>query len=227
MNTPTHGYWIHTHSGMAFDLLSPTPGMVVLEDIAYALSRLCRFTGHCSRHYSVAEHSINVAKQCQLEHGFSDQWAIAALLHDAAEAYIGDLSSPLKGLLRVAGKGLLRVAGPPSDLDVIESNIKQAIADHFNTDIMRRSTYSSGLLMDPLGMAERKQLIKAVDLRMLATERRDLMPSEPSWAASGWASTGYAPPEPYEWAIDVGQPKDAARMRDNFLAMFSHLGGRR
>lgn len=236
MGTPQHGYWIQTHTGVAFDLLAPTAGMVVLEDIAYALSRLCRFTGHCSRHYSVAEHSVNVAKQCQLEHGFSDSWAMAALLHDAAEAYIGDLSSPLKSLLRVcaapAGEEGADLRGMvESPLDRVEHRIKGAIAEHFGTDILWRSTYSKAWQLDSLAMVERKQLIKAVDLRMLATERRDLMPAEPVWEASAWVSaTACATlPEPYEWTIrsSTAHYDDATGSYHRFMDMFARLGGRR
>src|SRR5690242_1952599 len=54
--------WIQTYSGVAFDLLAPTPEMISIVDIAHSLSRLCRYTGHViSANYSVAEHSILVA----------------------------------------------------------------------------------------------------------------------------------------------------------------------
>lgn len=85
--------WILTQSGTRFDLLNPTPDMINIPDIAYALSRICRFNGHTSEHYSVAEHSLRVAALVPRE------YQLAALLHDAAEAYIGDVSSPLKALL--------------------------------------------------------------------------------------------------------------------------------
>jgi len=51
-------YWIQTHSGKRFDLLDPAPEMVDVGDIAHALGMICRFTGHCSRPYSVAEHCV-------------------------------------------------------------------------------------------------------------------------------------------------------------------------
>lgn len=85
--------WILTRGGVRFDLLNPTPDMIRPEDIAYALARICRFNGHTRCHYSVAEHSIRVAALVPAEH------QLAALLHDAPEAYIGDVSSPLKALL--------------------------------------------------------------------------------------------------------------------------------
>ena len=85
--------WIQTHTGLKFDLTAPTPEMVCIEDIAHALSHLGRFTGHTRKLYTVAQHSFLVAAHVPEED------ALQALLHDATEAYVGDVSSPLKQLL--------------------------------------------------------------------------------------------------------------------------------
>ncbi len=86
--------WIQTASGQVFDLLHPTRESVVLSDIAYALSHINRFSGHAGA-YSVAEHSVRVCRALAHE-GHSAGVQRAGLMHDAHEAYIGDVTSPVK-----------------------------------------------------------------------------------------------------------------------------------
>lgn len=82
-----------TYSGKKIDLLNPDSSQICIKDIARALSKVCRFNGHVNVPYSVAEHSMWVAelvpKHLKLE----------ALLHDASEAYICDIPTPMKNLL--------------------------------------------------------------------------------------------------------------------------------
>lgn len=85
--------WILTQSGQQFDLLRPTASTIKPVDIAHALSRLCRFNGHTRAHYSVAQHSLIVASLVPAE------YQLVALLHDATEAYIGDMTRPLKAVM--------------------------------------------------------------------------------------------------------------------------------
>lgn len=102
MKTPPskteRGPFVHTWTGSKFYLLDPRPEEVFIEDIAHALSLQCRFNGHISEHYSVAEHSIMVA-DIVAEESKDPQLILTALLHDAAETYLGDVVSPLKKLL--------------------------------------------------------------------------------------------------------------------------------
>lgn len=81
---------IRTFTGIYVDFLNPTPEMFNVEDIAHALSMHCRFAGHIPVFYSVAQHSISVAEMVEPEH------RLAALLHDASEAYLQDIPSPFK-----------------------------------------------------------------------------------------------------------------------------------
>lgn len=85
--------YIQTFSGQHFDLTDPQPDTIRIEDIAHALSQINRFTGHTQRPYSVAQHSL------QASYIVAPQFALEALLHDAHEAYTGDVSAPLKSLL--------------------------------------------------------------------------------------------------------------------------------
>lgn len=84
------GSWFTLFSGRKFYPLDPRPDEIYVRDIAHALSLLCRFNGHCARHYSVAQHSVYCSNQVPDEH------KLAALLHDATEAYVGDMIRPLK-----------------------------------------------------------------------------------------------------------------------------------
>jgi hypothetical protein len=82
--------WIQTYTGNRFDFDLRDPSSICLEDVGHALGNLCRFTGHSSRFYSVAEHSVFVS------YLLDPPWCMWGHLHDAPEIYINDLSSPLK-----------------------------------------------------------------------------------------------------------------------------------
>ena len=85
-----NGDWLQTFSGLKYWPADPRAEDVNLQDIAHALSMLCRYTGHVDRFYSVAEHSWHVS------YLVSKPNALAGLLHDATEAYTNDISRPLK-----------------------------------------------------------------------------------------------------------------------------------
>lgn len=87
------GDWMQTATGRQFWPMDPRPHEVSIEDIAHALSLLCRFGGHCLRFYSVAEHCVLLARAAPA------QFKLWALLHDASEAYIVDVPRPLKPFL--------------------------------------------------------------------------------------------------------------------------------
>ena len=102
---------ITTASGKFFDILKPEEYEFDIEEISTALSNLCRYTGHVNRFYSVAEHSVLVSRIVP------QHLALAGLLHDASEAYLGDVSSPLKKLL--------------PEYQAIEDRVQRSLAGYF------------------------------------------------------------------------------------------------
>lgn len=84
------GDWMQTYTGRAFYPLDPRPEDIDPRDIAHALSLICRYGGHVTRFYSVAEHCV------LMSHAVCPECALWALLHDATEAYVGDMIRPLK-----------------------------------------------------------------------------------------------------------------------------------
>ena len=92
------GDWIQTFTGKRFYPLDPRPEDFDIIDIAHALSLTTRFGGHCINFYSVAEHSFLIGSQMYDDLKNPDE-ALAGLLHDASEAYLGDIPKPLKQLL--------------------------------------------------------------------------------------------------------------------------------
>lgn len=84
------GDWMQTFTGRMFYPLDPRPDEIDPADIAHALSLLCRYGGHVDRFYSVAEHCVLMSEWVEPQH------ALAALLHDATEAYVVDVPRPLK-----------------------------------------------------------------------------------------------------------------------------------
>src|SRR5664280_563271 len=83
---------ITTFSGIRFWPMLPNPADIRIEDIAHALINQCRFGGHAREFYSVAEHCVRVSQNCRPED------ALWGLLHDASEAYLSDVPSPMKEL---------------------------------------------------------------------------------------------------------------------------------
>lgn len=167
--------WIQTRVGRAFDLLEPRVADVSLFDVAMALGALPRFTGHTS-FYSVAEHSCHVAEvagHIARERGDSAEdvaaYRLAGLLHDAHEAYVGDLSSPLKVAL-----GTLCPDLPPR-LRMMESRISVAIVTAMGISDANTARVLARLT---------SETVKHADLAMLAAERDQLMgPAPQEWMA--------------------------------------------
>ena len=137
---------IETATGITFDILKPTVEMVQIEDIAHALSQMNRFTGHCKFPYPVSQHS------CFVSHLVPDEFALWGLLHDASEAYIGDMNRPMKHF-STAGEAYRRV----------EKHLMNIICD--KCELSR----------------EEPEAIKEADNWMLYAEKAQLMPGKMEW----------------------------------------------
>ena len=134
--------FILTHTGKRFDLFEPVADMIDPRDISHSLAHLCRFNGHTREFYSVAQHSCIVAELVPEEH------KLAALLHDAAEAYLGDMTRPLKQWM--------------PDYRGFEDVIWMRVCERFDLALDLPTS------------------VHHADLIALATERRDLMPTDPA-----------------------------------------------
>lgn len=87
--------YITTYTGRHFEPAAPDPERICIEDIAHALSLICRGNGHVKTFWSVGEHCINCAKEAR-ERELPDRMILACLLHDASECYMSDIPRPFK-----------------------------------------------------------------------------------------------------------------------------------
>src|SRR4030042_1249116 len=167
--------WIQTHSGRRVSLTNPDPSSIDIDDISWALSMQCRFNGHTKRFYSVGEHSIHVSQL--LVHWHHDPLlSMAGLLHDAAEAYLSDISRPLKPLL--------------TGFRALDDNMSKCILIalcHQLIDVAEDTEY--WLVAEPLRYnptySKYYTKVKSADDVMLATEARNLIQG----SKEGWNLT--------------------------------------
>ena len=143
---------IVTYTGKLFDIFNPEPELVCIEDIAHSLANQCRYTGHTKGLYSVAQHSVLMATSAELGGD-----PLVRLLHDSAETYFGDISSPLKRKIWVPdGKTFQPICN-------VESKLLKVIGEVLGVDLR-------------LGPD-----IKVGDGRLFVTEVRDLMGGFEVW----------------------------------------------
>ncbi len=140
--------FIVTVTGKHFDPTEPKDGLIDVFDIAHALSLICRANGHFSSFYSVAQHCIACAREAEAREYFDDI-VLGCLLHDASEAYLSDVTRPIKALL-------------PRYLEA-EERLQNMIWEHF--------------IWRPLTQAEKEKIFEIDDL-MLSMEFHQLMPED-------------------------------------------------
>lgn len=134
---------MQTRWGRAFYPLDPRPEDINIADIAASLSKLCRYTGHTKTFYSVAQHCVLVSTLVPLEHA---HWG---LLHDASEAYTGDMSRPMKLALRSFNEA--------DTYRWVTERVEWAIARRFNLP------------------EDQPPCVKQADIMAAAMEKRDVM----------------------------------------------------
>lgn len=156
--------WIETFTGKRFYPLEPESRDVDILDIAHPLANICRFNGHSTRFYSVAEHSILMCEFAR-KMGHCGENLITFLLHDAHEAYVGDLTRPFKQSLRQTSEFLYDV------YTKMFTRLDKAIFE--------------GLGFDYTYLELNKNLIKCLDNAILAKEKEILFPDSPNkWSLS-------------------------------------------
>lgn len=196
MSNETKSLWVQTFSGLAFDLLSPTIEQVRLVDIAHSLSRLNRFCGATKGTYgwSVAQHSMLV--ESLLPPYVDPILRLHVMLHDAHEAYIGDITTPVRRAIRY-------YAGDSDPLYYLESMIDSVVWRAF--------------ALDPPTEAQR-DAIKHVDALALKVERFALLEPEPrDW---GIPDPG-EPPTDFDTILTL--PRHPGSAKQAFIARFLDL----
>lgn len=159
--------WVQTTSGVAFDLLEPRVVDVKIEDVAHHLAHIGRYSGATlgEHAYNVAQHSALVAR-IVASWGWPVETQREGLLHDAGEAYYGDITSPVQRALRELGGG--------AALDDLKAGVDRVVREALGIPLVESA------------------IVRRADLVALAIERRDLMAScdrdwlLPERAPSSW-----------------------------------------
>jgi hypothetical protein len=197
--------WMQTCSGMPVDLLDPKPEQILLGDIAHALARLARFNGHTIGDWpwNVAQHSLLV--ESLMPEGTDAAGRLVALLHDAHEAYVGDLITPVKQAMD---------AQPCDSRDPYRPSLA----------FFAITTKLDGAIWTAFGLAPSWELldkVKTVDLLALRVERDLLMaPSRREWDMVKLPQ----PPDPMPTLCPAHPPPRAAEV---FLDRFHVLQAER
>ena len=150
MTTVPGEHDIETFTGRYISTRQPRARQVCIEDIAHGLANTCRFGGQCSHFYSVAEHAAYCA-QLARRRGYDRKTQLACLHHDDAEAYLGDIPRPMKGLLGERYKRLTR-------------RMDDAIIEALRLPFVRADLHG--------------EHVKEVDNALLMWEARILLPSQ-------------------------------------------------
>lgn len=165
--------WLQTRSGARYDLLNPDPASIVLADAAHAIAHLGRFTGHARELYTVAQHCVTGTRILAHE-GHSSGVQAAFLVHDLHEAVTGDVASPIKrAIAHIFRDTLDRESDDYADLERAYPGNPWDVFERLHADAFARRFCTP---------RTPPAAVKSMDLRMLATEARDLLgPAPEPW----------------------------------------------
>lgn len=149
------GLWMQTFTGRRFFPLDLRAEDLDIEDIGHALGLLCRYNGHTSRFYSVAEHSVLMVEHA-FAHGVGRSTLRTILMHDAAEAYVGDCAYAVKQVI--------------PGFKELEAKVEKVLAEKFYLD----------------QSFDTKKAVKELDRRIVLNERRALLKSKHEWVADAY-----------------------------------------
>lgn len=149
---------IETFSGRFVNVDKPDPATFALDDIAHALSQICRYGGHCKTFYSVAEHAVFVSKRLKRRYPGNRPLQYAGLHHDDSEAFLGDIPRPIKPLL-----------------GAVYAEMTDAV-DLALCEALNVATAKSNMLLLPEDF--HNIAVKTADSWALFVEARHLLPSE-------------------------------------------------
>ena len=158
---------IKTYTGVMFDPLNPDPDLIDIVDIAHALSMLCRANGHFRSFYSVGQHSIKCMREAK-ERGYSEKLQLACLLHDASEAYLSDVTRPVKKEL-------------PKYLE-IEKPLQDAIWTKYLAESLTQEEYDRVFEIDDAILFH--EFVALMDARL--SDEEPILSSTPEFAFTGF-----------------------------------------
>ena len=187
---PKNEAYTITNSGKLLNVFKLQEGDLLIEDVAHALSQVCRWNGHCKYHYSVAQHSIMVKEQIE-KLGGSKAEQLFGLLHDASEAYICDIPKPIKAHLpdyitiedKLQSEAYNQLIGrTPSEkertiLDAVDLDVlyKESIElTNFSSILLgQKTTVDSDLVVEKRNMKEIEKEFLAIYYKLIQEYKRE------------------------------------------------------
>jgi 5'-deoxynucleotidase YfbR-like HD superfamily hydrolase len=155
----------------------PNEEQIRLEDIVVPLSRISRFAGHTSMHYTVAQHSVLATNLARLYGITNNTILLYVLLHDAAEAYLGDIAAPLKSAVYVLAVEEDNGSMQYIPMSTVEHKLLDTIHKAFGLDKLSQQY--------KLMLPTVNELVKKFDRAALVVEAENMLPDDPidQWTA--------------------------------------------